>query len=331
MRKEFKVSGIGNAIVDTLAEVDESFLVKHNIQKGVMQLVDSKRSIDLLKNVKVVKRVAGGSAANTIVALSNLNIKTAYFGKVCNDDLGRIFVADLKHCNVFYDIDLEKNTKDISTGTCLVLITPDGERSMNTYLGATEFLKLNDINFGVLETTEWLYLEGYRFDGQDSQLAFNDSVKAVKNSGGKVALTLSDPFCVDRYRDDFRHLIRSGVDLVFCNESELISYVEKSSLNECLEVCSGLSTVFVCTAGPRGAFICHSGQVTHVPTEKLKALDVTGAGDFFAAGFLGGMINNADFSTSADYGNRAAAAIIQQFGCRLEGDFLSYMKPSSNL
>ncbi len=331
MNKKYSVSGIGNAMVDTLSEVDESFLLEHKIQKGIMQLIDSNQSVKLLQKLGSSKKVAGGSAANTIVALSNLNISTAYFGKVADDLFGRFFVNDLKERNVFYDMALEKSRMGLSTGSCLVLITSDGERSMNTHLGATEFLSLDDINLKVLQETEWLYLEGYRFDGDKSQLAFNESVRQVKKYGGNVALTLSDPFCVERHREKFERLITNGVDVIFCNAAELVAYTEKKSLEEALDFCTSQSPLFVCTAGPEGAFVCDSGAVKHIKTRKLKVLDATGAGDFFAAGFLSGLVAKVDLETSAHYGNIAAGVIIQQVGTRFTGDLLSIINNNDNL
>ena len=238
MTKSYKVVGIGNAIIDILTYVDDEFLKKNNIKKGVMNLISSDRSKELLKKIKVTKKVAGGSAANTIVGLSQLGLDTSYIGKVNNDHLGKFFTDELNNNHVTFNNLSQTIFNNLATGHCIVLVTPDGERTMNTYLGITEFLTKDDIDIGILNNSEWIYLEGYRYDGVDSQLAFELAINETKTNGGKIALSLSDPFCVERHRKKFLDIIENGIDLIFCNEKELMSLTEELNLNSALKKCT---------------------------------------------------------------------------------------------
>ena len=323
MTKSYKVVGIGNAIIDILAYVDDEFLKKNNIKKGVMNLISSDRSKELLKKIKVSKKVAGGSAANTIVGLSQLGLDTSYIGKVNNDHLGKFFTDELNNNHVTFNNLSQTIFNNLATGHCIVLVTPDGERTMNTYLGITEFLTKDDIHIDILNNSEWIYLEGYRYDGVDSQLAFELAINETKKSRGKIALSLSDPFCVDRHRKKFLDIIENGIDLIFCNEKELMSLTEESNLNSALKKCTEYSCEVVCTVAEKGVMIKKEVSWINVPTDRVKIVDTTGAGDLFATGYLYGILNGHDPEKSAFFANQCAGQVIQILGCRLDSQKLS--------
>ena len=323
MSKSFQVVGIGNAIIDILSYVDDSFLEKNYIKKGVMNLISSDRAKKLLQSISISKKVAGGSAANTIVGLSQLGIKTCYTGKVCDDQFGIFFSNEMKSNNVKFECIDELNSKNLFTGHCIVLVTPDGERTMNTYLGITEFLTKDDLDIYSLKNSEWVYLEGYRFDGIDSQLAFKLAIDHTKYGDGKVALSLSDPFCVERHRSKFIDIINNGVDLIFCNEKELISLTEEKELSSALRKSSAYNCKVICTVAERGVFIKSEGSWINIPTKNIKIKDTTGAGDLFATGFLYGLLTGNQDKLSCVYANKCAAEVIQILGCRLGKDKLS--------
>ena len=322
MTKSFQVVGIGNAIIDILAYVSDDFLVKNQIKKGVMNLINSERSNELFKKISITKKVAGGSAANTIVGLSQLGIKTSYFGKVSNDEFGKFFTDDLNSNNIEFDVSEKFNSSNLSTGHCIVLVTPDGERTMNTYLGVTEFLSKDDLNLNILQNCSWLYLEGYRFDGIDSQKAFEIAINYSKKGGGKVALSLSDPFCVQRHRTEFINIINKGVDLVFCNEKELISLTGQTDLYAALNSSSYFPCKVICTVAERGVYIKHKGSWINIPTKNVEIKDTTGAGDLFATGFLYGIISDIGDPVSCEFANKCAGEVIRTLGCRLHKEQL---------
>ena len=323
MTKSYKVVGIGNAIIDILAYVDDEFLKKNNIKKGVMNLISSERSKELLKGIKISKKVAGGSAANTIVGLSQLGLDTSYIGKVNNDLLGEFFINELNKNHVTFNNLNKMIFNNLATGHCIVLVTPDGERTMNTYLGITEFLSKDDLDIDILNNSEWIYLEGYRYDGVDSQLAFELAINETKTNGGKIALSLSDPFCVDRHRKKFLDIIENGIDLIFCNEKELMSLTEESNLNSALKKCTEYSCEVVCTVAEKGVMIKKEVSWINVPTDRVKIVDTTGAGDLFATGYLYGILNGHDPERSAFFANQCAGQVIQILGCRLDSQKLS--------
>ena len=323
MTKSYKVVGIGNAIIDILTYVDDEFLKKNNIKKGVMNLISSDRSNELLKEIKVSKKVAGGSAANTIVGLSQLGLKSSYIGKVNNDLLGKFFTDELNNNHVTFKNLSNTISNNLATGHCIVLVTPDGERTMNTYLGITEFLSKDDLDIDILNNSEWIYLEGYRYDGVDSQLAFELAINETKKSRGKIALSLSDPFCVDRHRKKFLDIIENGIDLIFCNEKELMSLTEELNLNSALKKCTEYSCEVVCTVAEKGVMIKKEDFWINVPTDRVKIVDTTGAGDLFATGYLYGILNGHDPERSAFFANQCAGQVIQILGCRLDSQKLS--------
>tara|TARA_A100001015_G_scaffold321345_1_gene451620 strand:+ start:2946 stop:3929 length:984 start_codon:yes stop_codon:yes gene_type:complete len=318
MRKSFHVIGIGNAIIDILSYVDDTFLKKNLITKGVMNLVSSDQAEKLLKQISISKKVAGGSAANTIVGLSQLGFNTSYIGKVCDDKFGNFFSNEMKSNNVKFEYFNKSNSNTLTTGLCIVLVTPDGERTMNTHLGVTEYLSKEDLDINDLQSCEWLYLEGYRFDGKDSQIAFNIAIDHVKYGGGKVALSLSDPFCVERHRSKFLNIIKNGVDLIFCNEKELISLTGEKELNSALLKSSNYNSKVICTVAERGVFINNRGSWINIPTKNVKIKDTTGAGDLFATGFLYGLLTGSQDELCSAFANKCAGEVIKILGCRLE-------------
>ena len=316
MKKPYQVIGVGNAMVDVLAEVDESFLIENKINKGVMQLTDRDRGAHLCSLIKPSKEVGGGSAANTIASIAEAGVKTAYVGKIKNDKLGKVFAADMNSLGVDYSTPFAPMEHPQDTGRCVVLITPDGERTLNTYLGVTEFLSPNDIDSKKMMNCEWIYLEGYRFDGPESHEAFSKAIAACKENNGKVSLTLSDPFCVQRHKDAFNKVITESVDLLFCNRAELLALYMCEDLFEALNLSSKEVETVACTDGENGAYIINKGELIHVDAKSVKIIDTTGAGDLFAAGFLWGMVNGYDIKTSGRMGCIAGSNMVTQFGAR---------------
>jgi len=320
MTKPFQVVGIGNAMVDVLAQEDDSFLTTAGVEKGIMQLIDMDRAVDLYSRVGPAQEISGGSAANTIAGIAKLGGRTAYVGKVKDDQLGAIFAHDLQAQGVTYTTSLAPKDAPDETGRCIVIVTPDGERSMNTYLGVTEFLTPDDINTDEMANADWIYLEGYRFDGRESHAAFAKAIKACKDAGGKVSLTLSDPFCVERHRDAFREMIRDHVDLLFCNRAEMLSMYQTDDFEAALSQCVAEVETVACTDADNGAFILQGAARHHVPAKPVKIVDATGAGDMFAGAFLWGLCEGYDLPTCGAMGNIAAGEIISHIGARAQAD-----------
>ena len=252
-----------------------------------------------------------------------MGLDTSYIGKVNNDLLGEFFINELNKNHVTFNNLNKIIFNNLATGHCIVLVTPDGERTMNTYLGITEFLSKDDLDIDILNNSEWLYLEGYRYDGVDSQLAFELAINETKTNGGKIALSLSDPFCIDRHRKKFLDIIENGIDLIFCNEKELMSLTEELNLNSALKKCTEYSCEVVCTVAEKGVMIKKEVSWINVPTDRVKIVDTTGAGDLFATGYLYGILNGHDPERSAFFANQCAGQVIQILGCRLDSQKLS--------
>ena len=318
--KKFQVVGIGNAMVDVLARAEDAFLAEAGVQKGIMQLIDMERAVDLYSRVGPAKEVSGGSAANTIAGIAHLGGQTAYVGKVKDDQLGAIFAHDLRAQGATYETTLAPKTEEAETGRCIVIVTPDGERSMNTYLGVTEFLTADDIDDAQMADAEWIYLEGYRFDGPESHAAFAKAISACKGAGGKVSITLSDPFCIERHRNAFRDMVRDHVDLLFCNRAEMLSMYETEDFDAALGQAAGSVGIVACTDSEKGVHILSEGQRWHVPAVPTDIVDATGAGDLFAGAFLWGLTHGHDLETCGKMGNVAAAEVISHIGARPEAD-----------
>ncbi|MEO0388718.1 MAG: adenosine kinase [Pseudomonadota bacterium] len=319
MTKRFDVVGIGNALVDVLAPVEDSFLATHGVEKGIMHLIDTDRAVALYAAMGPAREVSGGSAANTIAGIAALGGRTAYVGKVRDDQLGQIFAHDLRAQGAVYETAMAEDTA-AETGRCLVLVSPDGERTMNTYLGWSEFLSPGDVDPAMMADAEWLYLEGYRFDGPESHAAFAKAISAAKAAGGKVAITLSDPFCVERHRAAFLEMIRAHVDLLFANEHELMALYEAGDLETALARAAADAGRVACTQGAAGVTLLSRETRVDVPAAPATVVDATGAGDLFAAGLLYGLTAGAGLERAGQMGCLAAAEIIGHIGARPEAN-----------
>jgi sugar/nucleoside kinase (ribokinase family) len=319
MTKTFDVVGVGNALVDVLSHCTDEFLATNGVEKGIMQLIDTDRATQLYGVMGPAQEISGGSAANTIAGLAMLGAKTAYVGKVKDDQLGQIFAHDIRAIGANFDTFAPKSDP-LETGRCMVLVSPDGERSMSTYLGVSEALGPDDIDPTMMADTAWLYLEGYRFDGAASVAAFDKAILACKDGGGKISITLSDPFCVGRHRAAFKALIAQHTDLLFANEHELMSLYETEDLDAAMAAVSKDVAIAAVTVGARGAYVVTPTERIHVPTAAAKVVDATGAGDLFAAGFLAGLVKGKDLGTCASMGCVAAGEVIGHIGARPEAD-----------
>ena len=307
-----KILGIGNAIVDVICKVEESFLTNNGLTKSTMKLVNELEFKKLLGNLKIEKTISGGSVANSIVGLSQLGNKVGFIGKVNNDDLGKKYSAGLIKENVkfHYNIKQEK----IPTGTCLILVTPDSERTMCTFLGVAGKINEKDIDEEVIKQCDLTFLEGYLWDKGDPQKAFN---KAIKNSK-KSAMSLSDLFCVERHKEYFLELVKNKLTVTFANEQEITTLIGAKNLNDVIDFAKSIKKLVVVTRGENGAIAIQNKKVIEANAKKdLKIKDLTGAGDLFAAGFLHGYINNFDLKESLEKGTDLSARIIQQVGARL--------------
>ena len=320
--KPYQVVGIGNAMVDILSHADDGFLAAHGVQKGIMQLIDMDRAVELYAHIGPAREISGGSAANTIAGIARLGGRTAYVGKVRDDQLGAIFAHDLRAQGAVYDTPMAAADSAQETGRCIVVVTPDGERSMNTYLGWSEFLSPADIDAAQMAGAEWIYLEGYRFDGPDSHEAFAKAIRACKAGGGKVSLTLSDPFCVDRHRDAFRRLIREDLDLLCANKAEIMS-MYGGDFASAMQAAAAEVEVAVITESENGAHVWAEGRHWHVPAIPTRIVDATGAGDLFAGAFLWGLTQGHSWEACGRMGCIAASEVIGHLGARAEADLLA--------
>lgn len=312
----YDVLGIGNAIVDVIARAEDDFLVAQGMHKGTMALIDEARAKTIYAAMGPAVESSGGSAANTIVGVASFGAKAAFVGKVKNDDLGGIFTHDIRAANVAFDTSPASGGP--STARCYIMVTPDGERTMNTYLGAAQDLKPGDIDEAQVANAAVTYLEGYLWDPPKAKEAFIKAAEIAHKAGRRVALTLSDAFCVDRYRGEFLDLIRKGtVDIVFANERELLSLYESADFDSAVKALRAEAKLAVVTRSEKGCVVVSREAVEAVAAEPVKQVaDVTGAGDLFAAGFLVGLSRGKDHRTSARLGALAAAEVIQHIGAR---------------
>ena len=307
-----KILGIGNAIVDVICKVDDSFIKKNNLTKSTMKLVDEIEFKKLLTTLKIEETVSGGSVANSIVGLSQLGNKVGFIGKVSDDQLGNKYEEGLKKENV--DFFYLKKKEVIPTGTCLILITPDSERTMITFLGTAGKIGEQDIDTSAVKKSEILFLEGYLWDEGEPKKAFE---KAINNSN-KVAMSLSDLFCVERHRPHFLELVKSKLDITFANEQEIISLIDAKNFEEVINFAKDINKLIVITRGEKGAIAVNKNQVVECSAKNdLKIKDLTGAGDLFAGGFLHGLINNKSIKESLDIGTEMSSKVIQIIGARL--------------
>jgi sugar/nucleoside kinase (ribokinase family) len=314
----FDVLGIGNAIVDVIARTDDDFLLRHKMRKGAMQLIDEARAARIYDAMGPAVEVSGGSAANTVVGVASLGLRAAFIGRVKDDELGRVFAHDVRAAGVSFTT--PPSSAGPSTGRCYVLVTPDGERTLNTFLGAAQDLHPNDVDAGTVATAQIIYLEGYLWDPKPAKEAFLKAAAIAHDAGRSVALTLSDAFCIDRYRAEFLDLIRAGmVDLVFANERELHSLYQTADFDSALNALRNDARLAVVTRSEKGCLVVTREATEAVPASPIERLvDATGAGDLFAAGFLVGLSRGTDHRTAAHLGALAAAEVIQHLGARPE-------------
>ena len=308
-----KILGIGNAIVDVICKVDDEFIKKNNLTKSTMKLIfDENEFKQLLSNLKIEKTVSGGSVANSVVGLSQLGNDVGFIGKVNDDDLGGKYEEGLKTENVKYFY--SKKKEELPTGTCLILVTPDSERTMCTFLGTAGKINENDVDVEAIQKSDIIFLEGYLWDEGDPKKAFD---KAINNSK-KVAMSLSDKFCVDRHKTHFLDLVKNNLDIVFANEEEITSLISAKNFNEVISFGKEIKKHLIVTRGDKGAISINSENVSEIGINKnLKIVDLTGAGDLFAAGYLHGYLNNFSQESCLKKGTEMSSKIIKQIGARL--------------
>ena len=307
-----KILGIGNAIVDVICKVEDNYLVKNGLIKSTMKLIDETEFKNLLSTLKIEGTVSGGSVANSIVGLSQLGNKVGFIGKVNDDNLGQNYEDGLKKENVNYLY--SKKEEILPTGTCLILITPDSERTMCTFLGTAGKISEQDVDVNSIKNSELVFLEGYLWDEGEPKSAFD---KAIKNSN-KVAMSLSDLFCVERHKHHFLDLVQNKLDITFANEQEITSLIDANNFAEVISFSQQLEKTIVITRGEKGSVAVNKGKVIEQESQKgLAIIDLTGAGDLFAAGYLDGHINNLTISECLEKGTKMSAKVIQQIGARL--------------
>jgi sugar/nucleoside kinase (ribokinase family) len=312
----YDVVGIGNAIVDIIAEVDDNYLSQNNIDKGSMSLVDFEIANKIGSEVEIIKIISGGSVANSIVGISQQGLKTAFIGKVNHDDLGDEFKKGLIEENV--EFKYSPDTSQNYTGRCIILVTSDAERTMNTYLGISQQLTENDIDMKVIENSSILYLEGYLWDLDEAKNAIKKSILKAKNSSTLVAFSMSDAFCVDRFREEFFEIVNDFADIIFANESEIKSLFQTDDLEQVKKECMKKNKIFAITLGSKGALIIKQNEIFNIDSEIIDNLvDTTGAGDLFAAGFLSEYVKSQQIDSCGRFGVKLASQIIQRFGARL--------------
>ena len=307
-----KILGIGNAIVDVICKIEDSFLADNNLTKSTMKLVDETEFKKLMSGLNIEETISGGSVANSIVGLSQLGNKVGFIGKVNDDDLGKKYEEGLKKEKVEYYY--SKKKEELPTGTCLILITPDSERTMCTFLGTAGKINKNDVDVNAVKNSEITFLEGYLWDEGDPKTAFD---KAIQISN-KVAMSLSDLFCVERHKPHFLDLAINKIDIIFANEQEIISLIDAKNFDEVILFSKTLGKLIVVTRGEIGSIAVNGNEVVECNIQKnLKIIDLTGAGDLFAAGFLHGYVNNFSTKESLSKGTEMSSKIIQQIGARL--------------
>src|SRR4051794_4420209 len=313
---KYDVLAIGNAIFDVLGQTDEAFLLRHGMTKGGMALIDEPRAAAIYGDMGPATEMSGGSAANTIVGVASLGARAAYVGKVKDDQIGRLYTHDIRAAGVAFET--KPASDGPATGCSYILVTPDGERTMNTYLGAAQDLTPGDIDAAEVAASTIVYLEGYLWDPKNAKDAFLKASKIAHDAGRQVALTLSDSFCVDRYRDEFLELMRNAtVDLIFANESELHSLYQTSDFDAALKQLARDVKLGVVTRSEKGCVVASGVSVTAVPAFPIdRMVDTTGAGDLFAAGFLFGLVRGASHENAGKLGALAAAEVIQHIGAR---------------
>ena len=307
-----KILGMGNAIVDVICRVKDDFLMKNNLTKSTMKLVDEAELKNLLSNLKIEETISGGSVANSIVGLAQLGNDVGFIGKICDDELGNKYEEGLKKEKVKYFY--SKKKEKLPTGTCLVLITPDSERTMCTFLGIANKINEKDIDINSIKKSEIVFLEGYLWDGNEQKKAIEKAI----NISNISAMSLSDKFCVDRHKNDFLGLVKNKLDITFANEQEIHSLIDAKNFDDVISFGKNLGKILVITRGERGSIVINKNEVIQCGIQKnLKIVDLTGAGDLFAAGFLHGYINKLSNKDSLAKGTEMSSKIIQKIGARL--------------
>lgn len=313
----YDVIGIGNAIVDIIGRCDDDFLVRHDAPKGNMRLVDAETVVSIYDDMGPGVEISGGSAANTMVGIASFGGRAAFIGKVADDDFGKVFAHDIRAAGV--EFASAPVSGKAPTSRCLILVTPDGERTMNTYLGISTDLDQGEVDPDAIRASGIVYLEGYLFDRPEAKTAFRQAVEIARSAGRKVALTLSDGFCVDRHRSEFRDLIRNGVDILLANEDEITSLYETDDFEDAAQRVAVETDLAALTRSAKGSVIISKGQRIEIPVRPVERLvDSTGAGDLYAAGFLYGIATGKDLATAGRLGSLAAAEIISHVGARPE-------------
>ena len=308
-----KILGIGNAIVDVICKVDDDFISQNNLTKSTMKLFfDENEFKNLLKSLKIEKTVSGGSVANSIVGISQLGDEVGFIGKISDDEFGRDYEEGLKKENVKYFY--SKKREKLPTGTCLILVTPDSERTMCTFLGTAGKINENDVSSDAIKKSEIIFLEGYLWDEGEPKKAFDKAI----NNANKVAMSLSDLFCVDRHKPHFLNLVKNKLDVTFANEQEITSLIDAKNFDEVINFSKQINKLVIVTRGERGSIAINGNDVVESGIQKnLKLIDLTGAGDLFAAGFLHGYINKLSIKECLEKGTEMSSRVIQQIGARL--------------
>ncbi len=320
---KYKVYGVGNALVDMEIETTEDFLKESKVEKGLMTLVDEKRQAELLLKIKgkVHKRTCGGSAANTLIAISQLGASAFYSCKVANDETGDFYFKDLVSNGLHTNLTSERN--DGITGKCLVFVTPDADRTMNSYLGITETFSVNEVKDEELANSEYLYIEGYLVTSDTGRAAAIHARKTAEKNSVKTSISLSDPGIVGFFKDGFKEMIGEGVDLLFCNEAEALSFTATDNLDSAIEGLKEYSKTFAITQGPEGACLWDGEQVINVEAPKVKAKDTNGAGDLFAGSFLYALTKGHSFFDAGNFACQCSSRLVTEFGARLEKDTIN--------
>ncbi|MEL6378081.1 MAG: adenosine kinase [Pseudomonadota bacterium] len=315
---KYQVVGIGNAVVDVISQCDDAFLSKMDIEKGIMQLIDQDRGETLYAAMQGRKQMSGGSVANSVAGLGAMGLKTGFIGRVSDDDLGRFYAKGMAEAGTDF-VNAPVAGSDMTTSRSMIFVSPDGERSMNTYLGISTELSSEDVDDNVAGSAELLLLEGYLFDKDKGKSAFQAAARACRAGGGKAGISLSDPFCVDRHRADFRTLARE-LDYVLGNEEEWLSLYETTDLENAISQAVSESGLVVCTRGGDGVIVAQGDERAKVAIECITPVDTTGAGDQFAAGFLYGVATGQSLEVSGRMGCIAAREVIGHYGARPEAD-----------
>ena len=323
--QSYDIVGIGNAIVDVLAKVSDNFLIERGIEKGIMSLVDAKKAGEIYNDLDPERECSGGSAANTMAGMASMGCNPAYIGKVQNDNLGRVFKRDIGLTGVeFYTPMLNGGP---STARCLVLVTPDAERTMLTYLGACTKLTPDDIDEEIIKLSKVVYLEGYLWDEETAKQAILKACELAHKHNKKVAFTLSDPFCVDRHREEFLELLKNNIDILFCNDVELKSLFQEEDFYKATKLVKDYCEISAVTRNKEGSVVISRNVRTFVDAELIEdVVDTTGAGDLYAAGFLSGYVTGEDLGTCALMGGMAAGEIITHYGARPEVSLRGYIR-----